>query len=328
MRYPQVLASKIPSISHVRRPSKSLIVNRALQFVADSLAREAMYRTMLVELHDRTRVLTEQLNDYRVANGLHNYLETVPDLVLPVALADVPKDKPTARIVGRKNSTASALDVDSFDLATDDLTIDEYDDGTFPIDDYDLGSTVEDLNPAVAFFPQPTAAPEPATGAMPALIPARYATVPVPVPASAGPYGTTVPAPAPAAAPVSAPTDVHGAIFFHHQPLAASPVATSPVSQPDVPASSPSTSPPLTNTGTSISFAPAPPTAIPVLNVDPLASFKMFPPDFGLPDVGVCQSQGPAAYTAAAASVSSSAPAPVGLLDWASFLGQQAYPSA
>lgn len=90
-----VLASRIPAISEVRRPSKALIVNRSLQFVDDSLARERMYRTLLSDLHDRTRFLTDQLNDLRVANGLHSYVETVPDLVLPVALADAPREKAT-----------------------------------------------------------------------------------------------------------------------------------------------------------------------------------------------------------------------------------------
>lgn len=160
-----VLASKLPSISEVRRPSKSLIVNRSLQFVTESLSREAMYRKMATELHERTRVLTEQLNEYRIANGLQNFVETVPELVLPIAQADVPKDKPSARVLARKESTSTSID----DMG------DELDDGLFPLDQftdepadmqqgYQMGiaasapalpyGTPSQLGTDVSFFPQ------------------------------------------------------------------------------------------------------------------------------------------------------------------------------
>ncbi|KDN44528.1 hypothetical protein K437DRAFT_210104, partial [Tilletiaria anomala UBC 951] len=48
-----ILAASLPAISQIRRPSKSLIVNRSLQFVADSLSLEMLYRDMLKEMHAR-----------------------------------------------------------------------------------------------------------------------------------------------------------------------------------------------------------------------------------------------------------------------------------
>lgn len=243
----QYLASKIPAISEVRRPSKSLIVNRSLQFVADSLSREALYRKMLIELHDRTRVLTEQLNEYRLANGLQNYVEAVPDLVLPVALADVPKDKPTARIVGRK-SNMSVPSVDGYNGADDEYGMEGFDDGPFPVDE-GIRHTPEELH-FLAHVPM---------SSKPTDMPVTHGSH-APMPMGSYPAGL----------------DVNGATFFNHA-LSASPMTSSPVSQPDQSVSSTSGSP--------INDSSRSPIAVPPHRVDTVNHFaKMFP--MLLPDAG------------------------------------------
>lgn len=244
----QDLASQIPAISEVRRPSKSLIVNRSLQFVHDSLAREAMYRKMLVDLHDRTRVLTEQLNEYRIANGLQNYVESVPNLSLPVALADVAKDKPTARIVGRKNSTNLTNQED--DLAVDDYGMDDFDDTGLPLDDLSPAG-LEDQTP---FFSQP---------------PSTYPTS-APVAMSMPAQGMYQPAQSGAfSGNATLATDVNG-MPFYQPPVPASTATPSPVSVPDMSAVSPSSSSPATNPTFSPAQAVQP-------HSDSTANFKGFP---------------------------------------------------
>lgn len=117
----QVLASKLPCTSEVRRPSKSLIVDRSLHFISQSLSREQMYRKMITDLNDRTRTLTEQLNDYRMAYGLRDYVEPIHQVELPAPMTDMPKFRPDGRgdIASRKSSI----------VAEGELTADEGDDG-------------------------------------------------------------------------------------------------------------------------------------------------------------------------------------------------------
>ncbi len=95
----QILAASIPAISEIRRPSKSLIVNRSLQFVVDALAREQMYRSMITDMHARNRELVEQLNEYKRQAGQHALAEPLPpmEVPLPRSMADAEKERPRSR---------------------------------------------------------------------------------------------------------------------------------------------------------------------------------------------------------------------------------------
>ncbi|PWN47929.1 hypothetical protein IE53DRAFT_371046 [Violaceomyces palustris] len=81
------LAATLPATSDVRRPSKSLIVNKSLDFVVESLTREASYRMRIEKLRSENLSLREQLNEFRRQAGL----EPVPaheDSPLPPPLTE------------------------------------------------------------------------------------------------------------------------------------------------------------------------------------------------------------------------------------------------
>lgn len=107
------LAASLPAISDVRRPSKSLIVNKSLDFVADAMNREAIYRLKIDNMRDENAKLREQLNKFLTQAGL----ETVPEPPvdeLPIPMAELRNKKRSGSI----NAAGGLNDV--YDLEDDD----------------------------------------------------------------------------------------------------------------------------------------------------------------------------------------------------------------
>lgn len=107
------LAATLPSISDVRRPSKSLIVNKSLDFVADAMNREAIYRLKIDNMRQENMQLREQLNKFLTQSGLDPLPHPVTD-ELPVPLAEMRNKKRQSSL------NASGPLVDAYDLEDDD----------------------------------------------------------------------------------------------------------------------------------------------------------------------------------------------------------------
>ena len=107
------LAASLPAISDVRRPSKSLIVNKSLDFVADAMSRESIYRLKIDKMRQENMQLRQQLNKFLAQAGLET-LPQPPVDELPVPLADMGNKK---RQVG---ASAPGQFVDVYDLDDDD----------------------------------------------------------------------------------------------------------------------------------------------------------------------------------------------------------------
>ncbi|PWN44901.1 hypothetical protein IE81DRAFT_242500 [Ceraceosorus guamensis] len=82
------LAANLPATAAVRRPSKSLIVNKSLAFVAESLAREPMYRGKIFDLAAQNEALRREANELRRQVGLEVHFEGPVNLDLPAPMAD------------------------------------------------------------------------------------------------------------------------------------------------------------------------------------------------------------------------------------------------
>lgn len=123
------LAAHLPSTAAVRRPSKSLIVNKSIAFVTDALAREPMYRSKIDALAVESEMLRQELNELRRQSGLEpRFNAPTVDLNLPKPMADPAFDRVHAECMA--NLAAEGHD----------LTLNgEYDD--------DLGSGASDTDP-------------------------------------------------------------------------------------------------------------------------------------------------------------------------------------
>ncbi|PWN88241.1 hypothetical protein FA10DRAFT_268446 [Acaromyces ingoldii] len=85
------LAANLPATSTVRRPSKSLIVNKSLDFVGHALTNETSYRLKIEELMREHRELLDEVNDYRREKGIEprrSHIDEPSFNVLPAPLAD------------------------------------------------------------------------------------------------------------------------------------------------------------------------------------------------------------------------------------------------
>lgn len=107
------LAASLPSISDVRRPSKSLIVNKSLDFVADAMNREVLYRLKIDNMRQENMQLRQQLNKFLAQAGL-DQLPQPPMDELPVPMAEMGNKK---RQMGL---SASGPLTDIYDLDDDD----------------------------------------------------------------------------------------------------------------------------------------------------------------------------------------------------------------
>lgn len=107
------LAASLPAISDVRRPSKSLIVNKSLDFVADAMNREAVYRLKIDNMRHENLQLRQQLNEFLAQAGLET-LPQPPVDELPVPLAEL-RNKKRQSMAGGAGSLA-----DTYDLEDDD----------------------------------------------------------------------------------------------------------------------------------------------------------------------------------------------------------------
>lgn len=107
------LAASLPSISDVRRPSKSLIVNKSLDFVADAMNRETLYRLNIDKMREENMQLREQLNKFLAQAGLET-LPQPPMDELPVPMVELRNKKRQASM----NSSGALADV--YDLEDDD----------------------------------------------------------------------------------------------------------------------------------------------------------------------------------------------------------------
>ncbi|CDR99379.1 hypothetical protein [Sporisorium scitamineum] len=107
------LAALLPAISDVRRPSKSLIVNKSLDFVADAMTRESIYRLKIDNMRQENMQLRQQLNKFLTQAGLET-LPQPPVDELPVPLAEMGNKKRQAGM------GASGQLVDVYDLDDDD----------------------------------------------------------------------------------------------------------------------------------------------------------------------------------------------------------------
>ncbi|GAC97344.1 arg-6 protein, mitochondrial precursor [Pseudozyma hubeiensis SY62] len=109
------LAASLPVISDVRRPSKSLIVNKSLDFVADAMNREAMYRLKIENMRQENMSLRQQLNEFLAQAGLET-LPQPPIDDLPIPMAEMRNKK-------RQASTGSSGHLgEMYDLDDDDGT--------------------------------------------------------------------------------------------------------------------------------------------------------------------------------------------------------------
>ena len=106
------LAASLPAISDVRRPSKSLIVNKSLDFVADALNREAIYRLKIDNMRQENMQLRQQLNKFLAQAGLEQ-LPQPPVDELPVPMAEMGNKK-------RQTSMSASGLADLYDLDDDD----------------------------------------------------------------------------------------------------------------------------------------------------------------------------------------------------------------
>lgn len=91
------MASILPATSDIRRPSKSLIVNKSLAFVEDALSRETLYRNQIQEVGSQNDSLRSQLNKLRKDQGLKP-MEAREEISLPIPLSDVVAAKERAPV--------------------------------------------------------------------------------------------------------------------------------------------------------------------------------------------------------------------------------------
>ncbi|EPQ27416.1 uncharacterized protein PFL1_04954 [Pseudozyma flocculosa PF-1] len=105
------LAASLPAIADVRRPSKSLIVNKSLDFVHTSLSHEALYRKRLDSLRSENEALREQLNEFRKQAGLDPLPAPVVD-ELPLPLSEMGDKKRSGSLSG---NAAGAGDLGEYD---------------------------------------------------------------------------------------------------------------------------------------------------------------------------------------------------------------------
>lgn len=107
------LAASLPAISDVRRPSKSLIVNKSLDFVSESLSRETLYRLKIDGLRSENAILREQLNEFRRQAGL--------EVLAPPKFEELPKplsemgDKKRSSSLSAVNSSGPSIDFGDLD---------------------------------------------------------------------------------------------------------------------------------------------------------------------------------------------------------------------
>lgn len=90
----------LPATSDVKRPSKSLIVNKSLAFVEDALSREDTYRSQILDLGNQNDSLLVQLNKLRKDQGLEP-IESRSSIQLPTPLSDVAAAKSRASSFGK-----------------------------------------------------------------------------------------------------------------------------------------------------------------------------------------------------------------------------------
>ncbi|SPO22760.1 uncharacterized protein UTRI_01438 [Ustilago trichophora] len=107
------LAASLPAISDVRRPSKSLIVNKSLDFVADAMNREAIYRLKIDNMRQENMQLRQQLNKFLAQAGLEQ-LPQPPVDELPIPMAEMGNKK------RQTSMNASGPLGDIYDLDDDD----------------------------------------------------------------------------------------------------------------------------------------------------------------------------------------------------------------
>lgn len=107
------LAATLPAISDVQRPSKSLIVNKSLDFVKDALNRETMYRLKIDNMHQESMRLREQLNSFLAQAGM--------DLVPMPTMDELPP--PMADVGARKRMNHMSMSLpDAYDYDDEDST--------------------------------------------------------------------------------------------------------------------------------------------------------------------------------------------------------------
>lgn len=82
-----LLANKLPATYTVRRPSKSLIVNKSLDFVQQALEGETILRLKVEELYQENQGMLKELNDLRQERGLSPRSSPI-DASMPLPLAD------------------------------------------------------------------------------------------------------------------------------------------------------------------------------------------------------------------------------------------------
>jgi hypothetical protein len=104
----------------VRRPSKSLIVNKSLAFVAEALTRETMYRSKIHELAQESDTLRDELNALRVQSGLGPRLQQSVDRTLPAPMADGAFDQNRRECMAQLAADGHDLDFHSWELDNDD----------------------------------------------------------------------------------------------------------------------------------------------------------------------------------------------------------------
>ncbi|SNX82316.1 uncharacterized protein MEPE_01022 [Melanopsichium pennsylvanicum] len=107
------LAASLPAISDVRRPSKSLIVNKSLDFVADAMNRESIYRLKIDNMRQENAQLRQQLNKFLAQAGMEQLPPPSVD-ELPVPMAEMGNKKRSTSLSGSGPLT------DIYDLDDDD----------------------------------------------------------------------------------------------------------------------------------------------------------------------------------------------------------------
>ncbi|KAJ8660242.1 hypothetical protein O0I10_004102 [Lichtheimia ornata] len=103
----QELAHALPSLQNIRRPSKTMIVSKSLDFVAASIHRETSYMAEILQLRRQNERLRKQ------ASTLSQFLILDDPLAPPsyTTMPDVcyPLTSPTSTAMTEKNSSAQYM---------------------------------------------------------------------------------------------------------------------------------------------------------------------------------------------------------------------------
>jgi len=107
------LAANLPATCTVRRPSKSLIVNKSLEFVDQALNAESILRLKVEELLHENQTIMEELNLLRQDRGLSPRASSIEaSLPLPLAESDFKKHSTRANLALSRGSFSLGGDYD------------------------------------------------------------------------------------------------------------------------------------------------------------------------------------------------------------------------